>query len=46
MSNSTEKGGMVIKVAEQNGLKAMLFAGKKLKEPVAWHGSIVMNTED
>jgi hypothetical protein len=28
-----------------NGGKAMLFAGKKLKEPVAWHGPIVMNTQ-
>ncbi len=37
---------MVIKAAEQNGLKGMLFAGKKLKEPVAWHGPIVMNTQD
>lgn len=25
--------------------KAILFAGKKLKEPIAWHGPIVMNTQ-
>lgn len=25
--------------------KAVLFAGKKLKEPIAWHGPIVMNTQ-
>lgn len=25
---------------------AMLFAGKKIKEPIAWHGPIVMNTQD
>lgn len=24
----------------------MLFAGKKLKEPIAWHGPIVMNTQE
>merc|ERR1711865_530404 len=24
----------------------MLFAGKKLKEPIAWRGPIVMNTQD
>jgi hypothetical protein len=32
--------------AEVNGLSAMLFAGKKLNEPIAWHGPIVMNTND
>merc|ERR1712124_191693 len=24
----------------------MLFAGKKLKEPIAWHGPFVMNTQE
>ena len=24
----------------------MLFAGKKLREPIAWHGPIVMNTQE
>jgi len=28
------------------GMNAMLFAGVKLKEPLAWHGPIVMNTQD
>jgi len=28
------------------GAKFMLFAGKKLREPVAWHGPIVMNTQE
>ena len=33
-------------VADSRGpLEAMLFAGKKLKEPIAWHGPIVMNTQ-
>jgi len=27
------------------GAAFMLFAGKKLQEPIAWHGPIVMNTE-
>jgi redox-sensitive bicupin YhaK (pirin superfamily) len=27
------------------GLRAMVFAGKKLGEPIAWHGPIVMNTQ-
>jgi quercetin 2,3-dioxygenase len=29
----------------ENGGKAMLFAGKKLKEPIAWRGPIVMNSQ-
>eukprot|EP00536_Pseudo-nitzschia_multiseries_P000131 jgi/Psemu1/299871/fgenesh1_kg.3_\ len=32
--SSTEKTG------------ALLFAGKKLREPIAWHGPIVMNTQE
>merc|ERR1711916_86164 len=24
----------------------LLFAGKRLKEPIAWHGPIVMNTQE
>eukprot|EP00658_Telonema_sp_P-2_P082781 TRINITY_DN8814_c0_g1_i1.p1 TRINITY_DN8814_c0_g1~~TRINITY_DN8814_c0_g1_i1.p1 ORF type:complete len:107 (+),score=29.37 TRINITY_DN8814_c0_g1_i1:120-440(+) len=27
-------------------VSAILFAGKRLKEPIAWHGPIVMNTQD
>jgi redox-sensitive bicupin YhaK (pirin superfamily) len=29
----------------ESGLKALLFAGKRLNEPIAWHGPIVMNTQ-
>jgi len=29
-----------------NGIRFMLFAGKPLKEPIAWGGPIVMNTDD
>jgi redox-sensitive bicupin YhaK (pirin superfamily) len=32
-------------VAGAAGAQFMLFAGKKLKEPIAWHGPIVMNTD-
>ena len=32
-------------VAGDEGLAAMLFAGKRLNEPIAWHGPIVMNTQ-
>jgi len=31
--------------AGQNGLSLLLFAGKKLKQPIAWYGSIVMTTD-
>lgn len=32
--------------AEKDGLRFMLFAGKPLKEPIAWGGPIVMNTDE
>lgn len=32
--------------AGPNGLRFLLIAGKPLKEPIAWGGPIVMNTED
>ena len=31
---------------ENIGANILLFAGKKLKEPIAWHGPIVMNTQE
>ncbi|EQC25437.1 hypothetical protein SDRG_16703 [Saprolegnia diclina VS20] len=31
--------------ARSKAVSAMLFAGKKIKEPIAWHGPIVMNTQ-
>mmetsp|Transcript_23970 Transcript_23970/g.67013 ORF Transcript_23970/g.67013 Transcript_23970/m.67013 type:complete len:333 (-) Transcript_23970:141-1139(-) len=39
-----DKRAFQIKACEKGG-KAMLFAGKKLKEPIAWHGPIVMNNQ-
>jgi len=32
--------------AGEEGLRFLLFAGRPLKEPVAWYGPIVMNTRD
>lgn len=32
--------------AKDDNTGVMLFAGKKLKEPIAWHGPIVMNTQE
>ena len=43
--DGNEKRGVSIVAADDFAGKAMLFAGKKLKEPVAWHGPIVMNTQ-
>ena len=40
-----EDGDSLACAAGPGGLRFMLMAGKPLKEPVAWRGSIVMNTE-
>jgi len=31
--------------AGDEGIRFLLVSGKPLKEPVAWHGPIVMNTQ-
>jgi hypothetical protein len=33
-------------LAGPEGLSALLFAGKRLNEPIAWHGPIVMSTQE
>ena len=39
--------GNVIEVqAGMNGVRFLLFSGKPIKEPIAWGGPIVMNTEE
>lgn len=40
-----EDGDVIACAAGKEGLRFMLMAGKPLKEPVAWRGPIVMNTE-
>lgn len=40
-----EEGEAVACSASKEGLRFMLMAGKPLKEPVAWRGPIVMNTD-
>lgn len=35
----------VVLTAGAAGMEAMLFAGKRLNEPIAWRGPIVMNTQ-
>ena len=41
---SSDDRGLDI-TAGPDGCAAMLFAGKKLREPIAWHGPIVMNSQ-
>ena len=40
------RGGGFFAKASKMGIRFLLFSGKPLKEPVAWGGSIVMNTEE
>lgn len=35
-----------VPVESTQGAKAMIFIGKKLNEPIAWRGPIVMNTQE
>jgi redox-sensitive bicupin YhaK (pirin superfamily) len=44
-SSDDVRGLELVASAVEGGAKVLLFAGKKLKEPVAWHGPIVMNTQ-
>mmetsp|Transcript_2680 Transcript_2680/g.3657 ORF Transcript_2680/g.3657 Transcript_2680/m.3657 type:complete len:318 (+) Transcript_2680:44-997(+) len=43
-AESSERGIELVTSTER-GASALLFVGKKLKEPIAWHGPIVMNTQ-
>ena len=40
--------GNVVKIANRSNypLKLLLISGKPIKEPIAWYGPIVMNTQD
>lgn len=39
-------GDEIAVTAGEQGLRFLLVSGKPLREPVAWHGPIVMNTQD
>jgi redox-sensitive bicupin YhaK (pirin superfamily) len=41
-----DRGDEVTVQAGDEGVRFLLISGKPLKEPVAWYGPIVMNTED
>ena len=41
-----DKGDSITVQAGREGIRFLLVSGRPLQEPVAWHGPIVMNTED
>ena len=41
-----DRGDAVTVEAGPEGIRFLLVSGKPLKEPVAWQGPIVMNTQD
>lgn len=41
-----DHGDEVVVNSGEHGVRFLLVSGKPLKEPVAWHGPIVMNTKD
>jgi len=43
-SSDTERG-FELAASPSGPVAAILFAGKRLNEPIAWHGPIVMNTQ-
>jgi len=42
----TERRTIKLTTSADSNAGIMLFAGKKLQEPIAWHGPIVMNTQE
>ena len=41
-----DNGDEVVVQAGEHGIRFLLVSGEPLQEPVAWHGPIVMNTEE
>jgi redox-sensitive bicupin YhaK (pirin superfamily) len=41
-----DEGDQVKITTEESGVRLLLISGKPIKEPIAWSGPIVMNTED
>ncbi|MEE9473033.1 MAG: pirin-like C-terminal cupin domain-containing protein, partial [Acidimicrobiia bacterium] len=40
-----DRGDEVTVQAGEEGIRYLLVSGKPIEEPVAWHGPIVMNTQ-
>ena len=41
-----DNGDEVAVQAGEKGIRFLLISGTPIKEPVAWHGPIVMNTQE
>jgi redox-sensitive bicupin YhaK (pirin superfamily) len=41
-----QKGDELVARAEDEGLRFLVFSAKSLREPVAWHETIVMNADE
>jgi len=41
-----DKGDEIVVTTRDNPVRFLLISGEPLREPVAWHGPIVMNTQD
>jgi redox-sensitive bicupin YhaK (pirin superfamily) len=41
-----DAGDEVVVQADEEGVRFLLVSGRPLREPIAWHGPIVMNTQD
>ena len=40
-----DNGDEITAAADEKGIRFLLVSGKPLKEPVAWYGPFVMNTQ-
>ena len=41
-----DRGDEVTVQAGEAGIRFLLVSGKPLEEPIAWHGPVVMNTQE
>ena len=41
-----DRGDEVVVQAGEQGIRFLLVSGRPIEEPVAWHGPIVMNTQE
>lgn len=45
-TSDSERGFELAALSNGGSVSAILFAGERLNEPIAWHGPIVMNTQE